>query len=58
MADQQPPVIVNPQGKPARAAKADVCPQCGQGKDHRRVMPVFGGDRVFCLCGHEFGEDE
>jgi hypothetical protein len=52
------PVIVNPQGKPARAPKSDACPRCGKGKENRRQVHAFGGDPYdVCLCGHEFKED-
>lgn len=52
------PVIVNPQGKPARAQKTDACPTCGKGKEARQIVHVFGSDpyQACTHCGHEFKE--
>ncbi len=53
---QQPfnPVIVNPQGRPARAEKAADCPRCGEGPEKRTASSGFGERHPVCRCGHEF----
>lgn len=52
------PVIVNPQGQPARAKAPELCPQCRKGKEHRKVIETFGGAQTICHCGYEFREGE
>lgn len=46
--------IVNPQGKPARAALGDDCPGCGGNADKRRPSGGFGAPWTVCECGHEW----
>jgi hypothetical protein len=54
MADEQTPVIVNPQGKPARASASKDCPN-GHGPEHRVKSSGFGEPHPVCSkCGHEF----
>jgi len=52
------PVIVDPQGKPARQAKAqdDRCPQCGAGREKRVASGGFGQPpHPICAgCGYEW----
>lgn len=48
------PVIVDPQGKPARAK---ACPTCGAGPEHRKPMMTFGGgeNKFHCVnCGGDW----
>ncbi len=52
--DETPTVIVNPQGKPARAAVSADCPRCGAGPQ-KRVKSGWGDDaHPVCNCGYEF----
>ncbi len=60
MPDENPSVIVTPQGRPAREAlkKNPNCPQCGAGPEKRVPSSRFGQDRhdCCCQCGYEFQE--
>ncbi len=47
-------VIVDAHGKPAK--RDDFCPQCGQGKEFRKVYSTYGAEQVICACGYEFPE--
>ena len=48
------PVIVNPQGKPARKTD-DVCPTCGKGPEFRKAASTFGGEKFHCVnCGGDW----
>lgn len=49
------PVIVNPQGKPARQ-EAKACPHCGKGPEFRKPAGTFGGeDKFHCVhCGGDW----
>ena len=47
--------LVDPQGKPARAARASICPHCGSGPDRRVASSGFGVPHPICgHCGYEF----
>lgn len=49
------PVIVDAQGKPARAAASRVCPQCKAGPDARVPSAGFGRPHPVCgRCGYEW----
>lgn len=52
------PVIVDPQGRPARKAADRNCPRCRRGPDRRVASAGFGTDRhdVCGHCGYEFDE--
>lgn len=51
-----PPVLVGPNGRPARPVKSDRCPQCGEGNDKRETCG-FGVPYDVCgKCGHEYEE--
>lgn len=54
------PIILTPQGKPARAAVAvKTCPGCGKGPEFRKPAGAFGEKFDHCIhCGHEFREAE
>ena len=55
MSETPAPVIVDPTGKPARAAKTDVCPTCGKGKEFRKPTGAFGGEKFHCInCGGDW----
>lgn len=62
MTEPQPftPVIVAPDGRPARSQASKACPGCGAGPDLRDVMGGFGGvaHDVCQKCGHEFSPAE
>lgn len=57
MPDEQP-LIVNPAGKPARAALETNCPNCRAPKTKRVLSASFGPDihDVCSVCGHDFPE--
>lgn len=56
--DAQGPVIVAPDGRPARLPKDARCPQCGAGPDERVPSSGFGTAHDVCQrCAHEFTED-
>lgn len=47
--------IVNPQGRPARAAAPETCPRCGAGDDTRKPSGGFGTPWTVCGdCGYEW----
>jgi uncharacterized protein (DUF983 family) len=52
--EPQSRVIVDPNGRPARAAIDDRCPQCGEGADKRRPSGGFGTPWTVCACGFEW----
>jgi len=53
MQDQQHPVIVDPQGQPARAPKSAACPVCHSKRKGRSAG--FGHPTTLCLqCGHDY----
>jgi hypothetical protein len=45
------PVILNPQGQPARRPVSDVCPKCGAGPDKRVPSGGFGPRHPVCNGG-------
>ena len=54
---ERPPVIVNPQGQPARKAMDTACPQCRAPKERRVLSAGFGAPHDVCgVCGHDFEE--
>lgn len=60
MEDAQPfnaPVIVNPQGKPARKAVETVCSRCGAGPEKRKPSSGFGIPHPVCECGYEWHDE-
>lgn len=48
------PVIVNPQGHPARKATETVCSRCGAGPEKRVKSSGFGIPHPVCVCGYEW----
>jgi uncharacterized protein (DUF983 family) len=57
MTESKTPVIVDPQGKPARQAIDTACPQCGAGPAKRVLSGGFGAVHDVCgVCGHDFAE--
>jgi len=50
------PTIVAPDGRPARKAASDRCPQCGAGPNKRVESECFGCETVTNCgnCGHQF----
>jgi uncharacterized protein (DUF983 family) len=57
IAAQQPSVILDPSGRPARRAKDATCPKCGAGRDRRVLSAGFGAPHDVCgECGHDFEE--
>lgn len=47
------PVIVDPQGKPARVN--DACQTCGKGKEYRQPVGAFGVEKYHCKnCGSDW----
>jgi len=49
------PVIVAPNGRPAREAESDDCPRCGSAPDKRVASSGFGSPHDVCVvCGFEF----
>lgn len=48
------PVIVNPQGQPARAAVTTACPTCGGDAEKRGPSGGFGTPWTVCACGYEW----
>lgn len=51
------PVIVDPGGRPARAAISTDCPNCRAPKTKRRLSSGFGDPHDVCgVCGHDFEE--
>lgn len=53
-----PPVIVDPSGKPARRRQDQHCPGCGAGPDRRVASGGYGNQvhDVCSRCGHDFEE--
>ncbi len=52
------PVIVAPDGRPARLPRDARCPACGAGADQRVASSGFGTPHEVCVnCGHEGFED-
>lgn len=52
------PVIVGPNGQPARAAVSANCPRCGKGPDRRVASGGFGTLHPVCgHCGYEWHEE-
>lgn len=51
------PVVVGPNGLPARTEAPPLCPQCGAGRDKRVPSSGFGQPHDVCVCGFEFLED-
>lgn len=48
-----PSKILDPAGKPARAAVSDDCPNCGADKTKRGPKGGFGAPEPICLkCGY------
>lgn len=58
MSEPQPfnPVLVAPNGRPARPEAPTVCPRCGRGEDVRVKSSGFGAPHDVCPCGFEFTE--
>ena len=57
MPEETAPVIVDPQGRPARRDVDRRCPQCGAGPERRTKSAGFGMPHDVCRqCGHEFKE--
>lgn len=54
MTEQETPVIVDPQGRPARASVLDECPRCQAGPEKRGPSGGFGTPWTVCSCGHEW----
>ncbi len=54
MTHERASAIVDPQGKPARRAALDTCPQCGAGEDQRYASGGFGARWTVCTCGYEW----
>jgi uncharacterized protein (DUF983 family) len=55
MEQPERPLIVDPNGKPARAAADVSCPRCGAGTDQRVPSAGFGEPHPVCRrCGHEW----
>ena len=53
------PVLVQPDGRPARPVKVADCPRCGSGPDRRRASAGFGVPHPVCgACGHEWPDEE
>jgi len=53
--DERQPVIVDPQGRPARKRSDRACPQCGAAASKRTASCGFGVAHPVCsVCGHEF----
>lgn len=49
------PVILAPDGRPARTPPDALCPQCGAGADKRTPSSGFGTPHDVCsVCGWEF----
>lgn len=47
--------ILDAQGKPARAAKDEACPNCGAPPSRRGPSSGFGTPHPVCFgCGHEW----
>jgi uncharacterized protein (DUF983 family) len=56
---QDTPMIVAPDGRPARKTKDDRCPRCRAGKDKRCPSSGFGQPIPVCIvCGYEFLGEE
>ncbi len=49
-----PPVLVDPSGRPSRLAVDDSCPQCGKGEEARQASGGFGTPWTVCSCGFEW----
>lgn len=58
MNDQlQPPTLLDPTGRPARAAIDRACPRCGAPPEKRVLSAGFGSPHDVCsACGHDFDE--
>jgi len=53
------PVIVAPDGRPARDPRDERCPDCGSGPDKRVLSGGFGAPWEVCrVCGHEWREGQ
>ncbi len=56
--NQQQPVILGPDAKPARRSKSDRCPDCGAPADRRQASGAFGVRWPVCsICGKEFKDE-
>ncbi len=54
MPETQTPILVDPSGKPVRAAAEARCINCGAGPDRRVLTSGFGPPKYACgECGHD-----
>jgi predicted RNA-binding Zn-ribbon protein involved in translation (DUF1610 family) len=52
-------LLVAPDGRPARRASDEPCPECGASKEKRTRSAGFGEPDLLCEeCGHNFGRAE
>lgn len=54
--DAQKPVLVSPDGRPARLPKSALCPRCGAAPDQRMSSSGFGRNafEICKICGYRF----
>jgi len=55
---EDPPVIVDAHGRPARKGETEACPRCGAGVDRRVPSSGFGTAHPVCTdCGFEWHDE-
>lgn len=54
--ETEPPVILAPNGRPARGKADTACPNCRAGKDKRTVTGYGVQHDVCASCGYEWPE--